>query len=141
MTIVAFAVDLANNLEFVTFFCIVCRICDKRVSSIHITLLAVLNNFGEFVHKFYLFRLVDAFGIFIPQVGALIFLSVFVIMYSKKFCELDDLPVTDFHVGDEAISSPVLRAESGKKPKKSAVKPRVLKKTPVPILQEVPEQV
>ena len=58
--------DLIRNFEFVTAFAILMKRTDKRVSGIHVTLLASIYNFAEFVHKFYIFALIDSFGIYVP---------------------------------------------------------------------------
>ena len=66
VTVVLFLTDLIQNFEFCTAFGIMMKITDKRISGIHVTVLAAMYNFGEFMHKFYIFKLVDAFGIFYP---------------------------------------------------------------------------
>lgn len=55
MTVVSVAYELVNNFEFATMFAIMMKIADKRIAGMHITLLGVLSNMSEFVHKFYLF--------------------------------------------------------------------------------------
>ena len=64
---VTVACELTSNLWFVTLFAIIFKIVDKRITGIHITLLASLTNQCQFVHKFYIFELVERFGIFLPQ--------------------------------------------------------------------------
>lgn len=59
--------DLSQNLRFVTMFQILFKITDKRIAGIHITLMASLTNQCSFIHKLYIFKLVDKFGIFYPQ--------------------------------------------------------------------------
>jgi hypothetical protein len=58
--------DLICNFEFVTFCALSFKITDKRISAMHVTLLCVLNNMSQLVHKFYIFNVVDNFGIFWP---------------------------------------------------------------------------
>ena len=58
--------ELAGNIWFVSSYAIICQIIDKRLAGIHITLLASITNLSQFMHKFYIFWLVDKFGIFIP---------------------------------------------------------------------------
>lgn len=53
--VVSAVYDLVLNFEFVTNFAIIMKIADRRISGMHITLLGVLSNMSEFVHKFYLF--------------------------------------------------------------------------------------
>lgn len=66
VAVVTLLTELSGNLWFVTLFAIIFKITDKRIAGIHITLLASLTNFCQFVHKFYIFELVERFGIFIP---------------------------------------------------------------------------
>ena len=49
-----------------TFGIIFSRV-DKRVSALHGTILASLCNFTSFIHKTWLFWLVESYGIFYPQ--------------------------------------------------------------------------
>jgi len=117
VTICFFLTEFVQNCEFVMSFAIICRLCDKRVSGIHMTLLGSLSNFGEFFHKFYLFRMVDVFGIFGPQV--ILSTCVLTLMFFKgaEFRALDDMPISAFQVGDEAIATPLRRGD------KQAAKP------------------
>jgi len=47
-------------------FAILLARTDKRVSAVHITIFATMFNMSSFLHKLYIFRVVDAFGIFKP---------------------------------------------------------------------------
>lgn len=47
--------DLVSSFEFVSCYAIIMSITDKRVSGIHVTMLAALYNMSEFSHKFYIF--------------------------------------------------------------------------------------
>ena len=67
ITAVVLTTELAGNFWFVTAFAIVAKITDLRIAGIHITLLASLTNQAQFLHKLYIFSLVDNFGPFIPQ--------------------------------------------------------------------------
>lgn len=67
ITAVVLTNELAGNFWFVTAFAIVAKITDLRIAGIHITLLASLTNQAQFLHKFYIFTLVDNFGPFVPQ--------------------------------------------------------------------------
>ena len=97
------ATELSGNLWFVTLFAIIFKIVDKRITGIHITMLASLTNQCQFVHKFYIFELVERFGIFIPQ-GIITFISlVSCLAMMGKIKEMDDLPVESWYVSDEII--------------------------------------
>jgi Na+-translocating ferredoxin:NAD+ oxidoreductase RnfE subunit len=82
--------DLADNIWFVIVFAIVSKIVDKRIAGIHITLLASLVNMSQFMHKFYIFTLVDKFGIFIPSGVIAIICFLLSIFFWNKMYELDD---------------------------------------------------
>ena len=58
--------ELIDNFWFTTSFAVITKIVDKRVAGIHITLLASITNLSQFSHKFYIFSLVQKFGIFYP---------------------------------------------------------------------------
>ena len=60
--------DLVSNFEFVTAFGILMKYTDKRISGIHVTVLASMYNLCEFLHKLYIFKLIDKFGIYYPQI-------------------------------------------------------------------------
>ena len=66
MTAVTLACDLVGSFEFVTAFGILMKYTDKRISGIHVTVLAAMYNLCEFLHKTYIFKLIDMFGIFAP---------------------------------------------------------------------------
>jgi len=68
VTIVHLLGDLISEFEFVTAFGILLRFTDKRLSGIHVTVLAAMYNIGSFLHKLYIFKLIDVFGIFKPQI-------------------------------------------------------------------------
>ena len=94
---------MLENLAFTTDFAIVIRITDKNLAAIHIAVLASLTNFTEFSHKFYTFRLIDAYGIFIPQM-VLGSASLAIALYmSKSFMALNDEPLESWHVTEEAL--------------------------------------
>ena len=58
--------DLLSSFEYVTAFGILFSRTDKRISGIHATVLAAMSNMSSFVHKFYIYKLIDWFGIFYP---------------------------------------------------------------------------
>lgn len=66
VTTIVLLTELAQNFWFTTSFVIIAFIIDKRIAGIHITLLASITNLSQFTHKFYIFSIVDKFGIFAP---------------------------------------------------------------------------
>ena len=100
---VTLANDLIQNFWFVSSFAIITQIIDKRIAGIHITLLASLTNFCQFSHKFYIFWLVEQFGIFVPQY-VIATLGICVCIYFRKtIMELDDVPRKSWLVSDKII--------------------------------------
>lgn len=85
--------DLADNIWFVVVFAIVSVIVDKRIAGIHITLLASLTNMAQFIHKSYIYQLVDTCGIFYPQMALAAISLIASLMLAKPFCALDDKDV------------------------------------------------
>merc|ERR1712166_71988 len=102
-TAVVVSVELCDVFWFTTVNAVIYKIVDKRIAGVHITLLASMTNWAQFLHKFYLFKLVDAFGIFTPQlVLSAIGITVMLVM-KDKFCSLDDIPISEWMVSDEVI--------------------------------------
>ena len=95
--------ELIDNFWFTTSFAVITKIVDKRVAGIHITLLASITNLSQFSHKFYIFSLVQKFGIFYPQM-VLGTISTIAALYLGKYVEnLDDIPVSAWLISDEVI--------------------------------------
>lgn len=104
VTIVTLIGDLISEFEFVTAFGILLKYTDKRISGIHVTVLAAMYNMTSFLHKLYIFKLIDNFGIFVPQavIGCLA-LTLWVVM-RKTFISLQDAPKKAWHVSDSVIA-------------------------------------
>ena len=66
VTVVMLISDLVSNFESVTAIGILFTFTDKRISGIHVTVLASMYNLCEFLHKLYIFKLIDSFGIYHP---------------------------------------------------------------------------
>jgi hypothetical protein len=63
---VSFILDLLSEFEQTISFGILISRTDKRVSALHVTVFAALSNFTSFIHKIYLFQLIEKFGIYYP---------------------------------------------------------------------------
>ena len=61
-----FVLDLLDELLQTLTFGILMARTDKRVSALHVTVLASLLNMTGFIHKVYIFWLVEKFGIYYP---------------------------------------------------------------------------
>ena len=73
---------------------------DKRISGIHVTLLAAMINQSQFLHKLYVFKLIDSFGIFAPQ-GVIMVISVVTwVMLRSRYLTLSEKPLKSWHVSD-----------------------------------------
>lgn len=105
--------DLLSGFEYVAAFGILFSRTDKRISGIHATVLASMSNMSSYLHKFYIFKLIDLFGIFYPQI--VIGLTTLIIWFvlSPRFIALQDLPKEAWHITDS-----VLRDENDDKSKK-----------------------
>lgn len=103
VTAVVLITELAQNFWFTTSFVIVAFIIDKRIAGIHITLLASIINLSQFSHKFYIFAIVDRFGIFVPQILISVVAFGTVISYKERIFMLDDVPREKWQVSDEII--------------------------------------
>jgi hypothetical protein len=58
--------SIQGNFTYVSLFAFIMRVTDKRISGIHVTMLASLSNFAYHIHKFYIFSFIERFGIFAP---------------------------------------------------------------------------
>lgn len=104
VSVLSMLTDLVDNFEYVTQFAILFKNTDKRISGIHVTLLAAMSNMTSFLHKLYIFKLIDLFGIYAPQVViASISLLVWVTMRST-FISLKDKPMKTWHMSDSVIA-------------------------------------
>mmetsp|Transcript_36919 Transcript_36919/g.48527 ORF Transcript_36919/g.48527 Transcript_36919/m.48527 type:complete len:174 (-) Transcript_36919:114-635(-) len=104
VTVVTLLTDLIGEFEFVTAFGILLKYTDKRISGIHVTVLAAMYNMSSFLHKLYIFKLVDLFGIFYPQaVISCISIAVWLALRSS-FISLQGKPKKAWHVSDSVIA-------------------------------------
>ena len=104
VTAVTLLSDLINEFEFVTAFGILLKYTDKRISGIHVTVMAAMYNMTSFLHKLYIFKLIDAFGIFVPQMAiCCVSLTLWVVLRSS-FIGLQDKPKKAWHVSDSVIA-------------------------------------
>ena len=92
-----------GTFSFVSSMAFINQVTDKRVSGIHITMLAALSNFSYFVHKVYIFEVIERFGIFVPQVFLSIIGFVTLLLMGKSFLALEDLPISAFKISDEVF--------------------------------------
>jgi len=66
-------------------------------------MMASLTNQCQFIHKFYIFTLVDKFGIYIPQAVIGAFALATCIYMSSTIKALDDVEEKDWHVSDDIL--------------------------------------
>lgn len=66
VVIVRFISDMLNEFDGTINFAILLARTDQRVSAVHITIFAAMANMCSFLHKLYVFKIVDGFGIFQP---------------------------------------------------------------------------
>ena len=104
VTIVTLIADLVANFEFVTAFGILMKYTDKRISGIHVTVLAAIYNLCEFLHKLYIFKLIDMFGIQYPQVVLLAIALTVWLLFRSTFIGLKDKPAKSWYVSDHVIA-------------------------------------
>ena len=95
-TLVGSCLDTAN-------FSVLFKICDKRVAAVYITILATLANLCSYVHKFYIFALVEKFGLFGPQIALTSIATVMAIVLKSKIEAMDSLPKESWAVSDTIL--------------------------------------
>ena len=111
VTVVTLAADLVGNFEFVTAFGILMKYTDKRISGIHVTVLAAIYNLCEFLHKLYIFKLIDHFGIYYPQIVILGFALLIWVSFRSTFVSLKDKSAKTWHVSDHVIAKNPLKQD------------------------------
>ena len=104
VTILTLLNDLVSNFVYVAEFAILMKYTDKRISGIHVTVLAAMSNMCSFLHKTYIFKLIDLFGIYYPQaviasIGCTVFLAL-----RSTYVSLQDKPKKACHVSDHVIA-------------------------------------
>lgn len=103
MVVVTLLNEISNCFHFTCLNAIVLVIADKRIAGMHITFMTSANNQCNFLHKFYLYRLADTFGIFGPQV-VLSTLGLLVCLTMKdSFCNLDKVPIKGWQVSTSVL--------------------------------------
>ena len=110
--------ELADVFWFTTSNAVVYKMVDKRIMGIHITLLTSMTNWAQFVHKFYLFKLVDNFGIFTPQIVLAGIGMVVIVTMGSTICALDDVPIEKWIVSEEVIKNTQKKSDKTWTPKK-----------------------
>lgn len=63
---VSFMMDMLGEFEFTLANGILFERTDRRVSAVHFTIFSAMINMTGFIHKTYIFYLVDQLGIFLP---------------------------------------------------------------------------
>ena len=103
LAIVKMLVDLAENVHFVIMFAIVSKVVDKRITGMHITLLASLINQTTFAHKFYIYELAERFDLFVPQTYICVVSLIVAFLFKSRLVELDDASLESWQVSNEVI--------------------------------------
>ena len=104
VSIVFFLQDMIQSFEFVTAFAILLKLTDKRISGIHVTVLAAVYNLCEFPHKFYIFKLVDLYGLYTPNIALTVVGVLVWLLYWNKFMGLEKKSIKSWHVTDSVLT-------------------------------------
>lgn len=100
---VSFLLDMLDELQGTITFAILLARTDKRVSAMHVTVFAALNNFTSFIHKTYLFWLVEEFGIYYPQIAITVVTIAWFCLYKKAFLGLSKVPKNGWYIDDQTL--------------------------------------
>lgn len=95
--------NLLSTFNMVTTFAFIMPITDKRISGVHVTFMACLTNLTSYLHKLYVFKVVDHFGIFGPQIFLTSISVATCLLFGQKFVTLDKEPVTSWHMKLDSI--------------------------------------
>lgn len=78
------------------------KVCDAKVASTHITLIASLSNMGIMIPRIYTYRIVDIYGIFGPTlIGNLITIIVLLVFYLPITKKLEKEPKQNWWYSQE----------------------------------------
>ena len=97
--------DMLNEFESTLIFGILFARTDKRIAAIHVTIYAAMFNLTTFIHKTYIFFLVDKFGIFVPQVALTTVALTAICLLRGRFLGLQTMPKEKWHISDQLIKS------------------------------------
>ena len=81
-------------------FSAIFQICDRRIAGVYITLLATVSNLSSYVHKLYLFTLVDYLGLFWTQGLISAIALTFAVVVRRRMHAMDDLPKESWGVSE-----------------------------------------
>ena len=73
--IVIVMTELFKVANMTCFFAVIFKVVDKRMAAFHVTLLATLYNLSYLVHKLYIYKVLECFGIYWAQ-GFLVIMAV-----------------------------------------------------------------
>jgi hypothetical protein len=90
--------NLVQTFSFVSTFAFIMQNVDKRVSGIHLTFMACMINLAQYIHKFYVFRVVEWWGIFGSQAVLVAISVVSLLVLRGRFEALENMPKSSWHV-------------------------------------------
>jgi len=91
-------------------FAVVFKICDKRVAGLYITLLATISNLSAYVHKLYMFTVVEKIGIFWTQGIVIVIVLLIAFKLKNRMLDLDKRDREDWEVSQAVLSKQVFDA-------------------------------
>ena len=98
---------LATSCLDTVSFAVVFKICDKRVAGLYITLLATISNLSAYVHKLYMFTVVEKIGIFWTQGIVIVIVLLIASKLKNRMLDLDKRDREDWEVSQEVLSKQV----------------------------------
>lgn len=104
LTVLVVLTQVFSSSMFTATFAIIMNSFDKRISALHLTLLASFSNLTYQLHSIYTSVIIDYFGIFIPNI-ILCLISLLYALYEKKqFFNLEKLPREAWNISDEVLA-------------------------------------
>lgn len=100
---IALLTTLAHSCLDTSSFSVIFQICDKRVAGVYITLLATIANLSSYIHKLYIFAVVERFGLFWPQAVISLGALAFALLVRERIARLDELPKESWAVSDSIL--------------------------------------
>jgi hypothetical protein len=94
---------LAHSCLDTGSFSVIFQICDKRIAGVYITLLATIQNLSSYVHKLYLFTLVEYLGLFWTQGLISAIALIFAFIVRKRMIQMDEFSKESWGVSDKVL--------------------------------------
>jgi hypothetical protein len=103
MLVVSLIFDVLGEIESTIVYGILFKRTDKRCSAIHVTIFASLLNMTYFMHKLYIYYLVEYVSIFLPQIVFSTIAAVLIMRQRESLLSLKDVEPSGWHISNHVL--------------------------------------